>query len=207
MVVFLTPSIPDAEWADMDSPGVNPDQRVTGRVVAALPKRPAAFDLKGTMAPLTVLRLRSSDIQLVGQQLRVKISQLPHMFLHAPVLIDLGALDEASPLTVIQVVAILKACKLVPVAATNVPEAMRATIANEGLGILQPPSAPARGRSLDAEIEAIPDPDLTPGPEKIAATPAARQPVAPPPPPPARAPATIIKPAAFSGPVVIRQPV
>jgi hypothetical protein len=29
-------------------------------------KRPAAFDLKGTMAPLTVLRLRSSDIQLVN---------------------------------------------------------------------------------------------------------------------------------------------
>ena len=90
-------------------------------VAPATPKRPAAFDLKGTMAPLTVLRLRSSDIQLVDRQLRVKISQLPHMFLHAPVLIDLGALEEASPLTVIQVVAILKACKLVPVAATNVP--------------------------------------------------------------------------------------
>ena len=114
------------------------------------------------MAPLTVLRLRSSDIQLVDRQLRVKISQLPHMFLHAPVLIDLGALEEASPLTVIQVVAILKACKLVPVAATNVPEAMRATIANEGLGILHAAPAPGRVRSLDAEIDAIPDPDLTP---------------------------------------------
>ena len=124
----------------MDFPGFPPDQQhVTGRMLPPPPppaKRVAAFDLKGTMAPLTVLRLRSSDIQLVDRQLRVKISQLPHMFLHAPVLIDLGALEEASPLTVIQVVAILKACKLVPVAATNVPEAMRATIANEGLGIL-----------------------------------------------------------------------
>jgi septum site-determining protein MinC len=188
----------------MDLPGLDPDQRVTGRIVGSPLKRPPAFDLKGTMAPLTVLRLRSSDIQLVGQQLRVKISQLPHMFLHAPVLIDLGALDEASPLTVIQVVAILKACKLVPVAATNVPESMRATIANEGLGILQAPPAPGRGRSLDAEIEAIPDPDLTPAPEKLAAAPVGAKPaaklVAPP-------PAPIIKPAAFSGPVVIRQPV
>ena len=145
----------------MDSPGAAPDpQRVIGRMAApAVPKRPAAFDLKGTMAPLTVLRLRSSDIQMVDSQLRVKISQLPHMFLHAPVLIDLGALEEASPLTVIQVVAILKACKLVPVAATNVPEAMRATIANEGLGILQTAAPPARGRNLDADIDAIPDPD------------------------------------------------
>src|SRR5215813_5961854 len=122
----------------MDIPGLSQHQRVTGRIAGpSLPKRPAAFDLKGTMAPLTVLRLRSSDIQMVDRQLRVRISQLPHMFLHAPVMIDLGALEEASPLTVIQVVAILKACKLVPVAATNVPEAMRATIANEGLGILQ----------------------------------------------------------------------
>src|SRR5580765_9068654 len=136
----------------MDLPGLTPEQRVTGGVVATGLKRPAAFDLKGTMAPLTVLRLRSSDIQLVDRQLRVKISQLPHMFLHAPVLIDLGALEEASPLTVIQVVAILKACKLVPVAATNVPEAMRATIANEGLGILQASGPPARGgRNLDAD--------------------------------------------------------
>ena len=174
----------------------------------AMPMGPAAFDLKGTMAPLTVLRLRSSDIQLVDRQLRVRISQLPHMFLHAPVVIDLGALDEASPLTVIQVVAILKACKLVPVAATNVPEAMRATIANEGLGILQAPPAPGRTRSIDAEIDAIPDPDLTPLPEpRAAATPVARpaaRPVAAPPPP---APAPIIMPAPFAGPVVVRQPV
>ena len=194
----------------MDLPGIDPDQRVTGRMAASPLKRPPAFDLKGTMAPLTVLRLRSSDIQLVGQQLRVKISQLPHMFLHAPVLIDLGALDEASPLTVIQVVAILKACKLVPVAATNVPEAMRATIANEGLGILQAAGPPARGgRNLDAEIDAIPDPDLTPGPELLSKAPAPK--VAPPPPPPARAaapaPTPVIQAAPYAGPVVVRQPV
>ena len=173
-------------------------------------KRPAAFDLKGTMAPLTVLRLRSSDIQLVNNQLRLKISQLPHMFLNAPVLIDLGALEEASPLTVIQVVAILKACKLVPVAATNVPDAMRATIANEGLGILQAAGPPARGgRNLDAEIDAIPDPDLTPGPELLSKAPAPK--VAPPPPPPARAaapaPTPVIQAAPYAGPVVVRQPV
>src|SRR5262247_2061293 len=153
----------------MDLPGLTPQQlRVMGGTALALPKRPAAFDLKGTMAPLTVLRLRSSDIQMVDRQLRVKISQLSHMFLHAPVLIDLGALEEASPLTVIQVVAILKACKLVPVAATNVPEAMRATIANEGLGILQAPPSPGRTRNLDAEIDAMPDPDMpTPPPERV----------------------------------------
>src|SRR5262245_54241180 len=163
----------------MDLPGLTPEQKVMGRAVPEPPpKRLAAFDLKGTMAPLTVLRLRSSDIQLVDRQLRVKISQLPHMFLHAPVLLDLGALEKASPLTVIQVVAILKACKLVPIAATNVPETMRATIANEELGILQTAPSPGRERNLDADIDAIPDPDLpTPPPEQVrAAAPKAASP-------------------------------
>ena len=180
----------------------------------AMPTRPAAFDLKGMMAPLTVLRLRSSDIQLVDRQLRVRISQLPHMFLNAPVLIDLGALEEASPLTVVQVVAILKACKLVPVAATNVPEAMRATIAKQGLGILQAPPAPGRTRSLDADIDAMPDPDLpTPPAERVLIPAAAKrssQPTpgpTPKPVPKAAAPAPIIKAAPFAGPVVVRQPV
>src|SRR3954469_7504906 len=200
----------------MDLPGAAPDpQRGIAKMAApSVLKRPAAFDLKGTMAPLTVLRLRSSDIQMVNSQLRVKISQLPHMFLNAPVLIDLGALEEASPLTVIQVVAILKACKLVPVAAINVPDAMRATIANEGLGILHTAAPPVRGRNIDAEIDAIPDPDLTPGPELLAKAAASKAPVpkvAPPPPPPARAPAPapapVIQAAPYGGPVVIRQPV
>jgi septum site-determining protein MinC len=201
----------------MDLPGLTGQQRVTGRMaMPAMPKTPPAFDLKGTMAPLTVLRLRSSDIQLVDRQLRVRISKLPHMFLHAPVLIDLGALEEASPLTVIQVVALLKACKLVPVAATNVPLAMMATIASEGLGILQAPVAPGRTRNLDAEIDAMPDPDMpTPLPEGRTPPPArarATAPKEPPPPPPPRAaaapaPAPVIVPAPFSGPVVIRQPV
>jgi len=191
----------------MELPGLTPEQKVMGRIAApAPPKGPAAFDLKGTMAPLTVLRLRSSDIQLVDRQLRVRISQLPHMFLHAPVLIDLGALEEASPLTVIQVVAILKACKLVPVAATNVPDAMRATIANEGLGILRAPPSPGRARSLDAEIDAMPDPDLpTPPPERIKPAPQKvflGRAV----PPRAPAPAPVIQPP-YAGPVVVRQPV
>jgi len=198
----------------MDLPGLNEQARVArGRGSApSVLKHPPAFDLKGTMAPLTVLRLRSTDIQMVNNQLRLKISQLPHMFLNAPVLIDLGALEEASPLTVIQVVAILKACKLVPVAATNVPDAMRATIANEGLGILQAAPPPSRGRNLDAEIEAIPDPDMTPLPEPIRATaPKAAPPprVAPPPAPPPRlaAPAPVILAPPYSGPVIVRQPV
>ena len=52
----------------MDLPGAARDpQRVIARMAApSVLKRPAAFDLKGTMAPLTVLRLRSRMGRLQG---------------------------------------------------------------------------------------------------------------------------------------------
>jgi septum site-determining protein MinC len=181
----------------MDLPAIS-QQRVKGggpvaTATASPPRRPPpAFDLKGTMAPLTVLRLRSADLALVERQLRVKIAQLPHLFLQAPVLLDLGALEEASPLTIIDIVTVLKMCKLIPVAATNVPIALRGAIAESGLGILQA-SVQARPKAPDGAA--------------ASAGGAAAAPAAPvPPPPPARqAPAPA--PAPFGGPMVVRQAV
>jgi len=148
------------------------------------------------MAPLTVLRLRSADLALIERQLRVRIAQLPHLFLQAPVLIDLGALEEASPLTIIDIVTVLKMCKLIPVAATNVPIALRGAIADAGLGILQVPTAPVRAKAPDGAGA---------GAASAAATAAPAQPVPPPPPPARQAPAP--QPAAFGGPMVVRQAV
>ncbi len=180
----------------MDSPAISQQRVKSGGVVptaASPPRRPAAFDLKGTMAPLTVLRLRSSDLALIERQLRVKIAQLPHLFLQAPVLLDLGALEEASPLTIIDIVTVLKMCKLIPVAATNVPIALRGAIADSGLGILQAPTAPVRPKAPDGA-----------GAGAVAAA-APAQPVPPPPPPARQAPAP--QPTPFGGPMVVRQAV
>jgi septum site-determining protein MinC len=175
----------------MDMPVISQQQvKGGGGVVAAAapPRRPAAFDLKGTMAPLTVLRLRSADLALVERQLRVKIAQLPHLFLQAPVLLDFGALEEASPLTILDIVTVLKMCKLVPVAATNVPDALRGAVAEAGLGLLKPPVPRPK-----AEGEA------KPGAAAATPTPAAARQEPPPPPAP--------QPAPFAGPVVVRQAV
>jgi septum site-determining protein MinC len=139
--------------------------------------RPVAFELKGTMAPLTVLRLRSTDLALIERQVRVKIAQLPQLFLDAPVLLDLSALDdEAAALPIAELVAALRSCKLVPVAVAHATDAVRARAVEAGLGVLDPPAAP-RARP------AVPVPDA---------------PVA------AALPAV---PAAHAGPVVVRQPV
>jgi septum site-determining protein MinC len=116
-------------------------------------KRPVAFDLKGTMAPLTVLRLRVTDLVLIERQLRVKIAQLPQLFVDAPVLLDLAELraEEAEALPLGELVELLKLCKLVPVAVSNVPEALRASAVAAGLGVLQPQAAPRPTERTAAE--------------------------------------------------------
>src|SRR6185369_15113955 len=106
-------------------------------------RRPPPFDLKGTMAPLTVLRLRTTDLPLVERQLRVKIAQLPQMFLDAPVLLDLGLLGAAAAtLDFGELLGRLRSCKLVPVAITDsAGDEVRARAVAAGLGILAPPAA------------------------------------------------------------------
>ena len=140
------------------------------------------------MASFTVLRLRSTDVELVERQLRVKIAQLPSLFQDAPVLIDLGALgDGASSLALPELVRAMRACQLVPVAAANIPEELRAAVSDSGLGVWRPPVA-GRARATTDEEEAE-----TPAPEP---TPAAAMPT---PAPLARAPHT--------GPMVVTKPV
>jgi septum site-determining protein MinC len=125
------------------------------------------------MASLTVLRLRSTDLALIERQLRVKIAQLPHLFLDAPVLVDLGALGEqASALAFGELARALRSCKLVPVAVAHVPDDLRAAVTEAGLGVWQPP-APGRTRGGDTEAAEATATDATapetPSPEIVRA--------------------------------------
>jgi septum site-determining protein MinC len=150
---------------------------------ASAPGRPVAFDLKGSMAPLTVLRLRSVDVPLIERQLRVKIAQLPQLFLDAPVLLDLGGLGadgEALPLG--ELVSALRQCKLVPVAVSNASDGLRARAVDAGLGVLQQTPAP---RARDARPDAL---DSGPEGGPTGVRPAASR-------------------SAHAGPVVVNQPV
>jgi septum site-determining protein MinC len=159
------------------------------------------------MAPLTVLRLHSTDLMLIERQLRTKIAQLPQLFLHAPVLLDLGALEDATALAIAALVSLMKGSKLVPVAATNVPDAMVGSVTGAGLGILQTPAAskPLASDETDAaaasERTLAPDPTSEPRSSSAASTAPGS---ATPPPSAASAPPSL---AAYAGPVVITKPV
>ncbi len=138
------------------------------------------------MASLTVLRLRSTDLVLIERQLRVKIAQLPHLFLDAPVLVDLGELGEgASGLAFDGLVGALRSCKLMPVAAANVPDELRAAVTGAGLGVWQPPTLgrtrggepePETPSAAEAPPSDPPAPDAPPTTGAAAAVPAGRAP-------------------------------
>jgi septum site-determining protein MinC len=176
-------------------------------------RRQAAFELKGTMTPLTVLRLHTVDLMQIERQLRTKIAQRPQLFLHAPVLLDLGALEDAGALAVAALVSLMKGSKLVPVAATNVPEAMTGAVTGAGLGILQAAIA-AKARSAEGEAEGEVEGDVGPSAEErpraapAPAPAAAPEPAAEAAPAPAPAPPAVLAvPAAYPGPVVVTKPV
>jgi septum site-determining protein MinC len=184
-----------------DIPGQSPSPRSSASAGA---RRAVPFDLKGTMAPLTVLRLRSLDLAIIERHLRIKIAQLPQLFLNAPVLIDLGALPgQGAGLPFDQLVRSLRSCKLIPVAVANVAEELRESAAAAGLGIMQP--TPARPRGDDRvggagmpgteSPDAGPTPGPTPGPNAGPSSTAART------------TAPLAPPHGHAGPMVITQPV
>jgi septum site-determining protein MinC len=105
--------------------------------VAAFTRSRAAFDLKGVMSSLTVLRLRSRDLNLIERQLRAKVTQFPQFFQSAPVVLDVSELEggvAGFPLAAL--VRALHVCRVVPVAVTNIDEANRPMAAAAGLGIV-----------------------------------------------------------------------
>ncbi|MDB4981461.1 MAG: minC [Myxococcales bacterium] len=163
-------------------------------------KRQAAFDLKGTMAPLTMLRLRVTDLALIERQLRVKIAQMPALFVDAPVLVDVGALgEEAASLAFGELAQMLRSCKLVPVAVSNASDEVRARATDAGFGALaQQPTPRSTGRADEPAGSAA-------EPTASAAAPSAAPTMGS---PAATSEATqVVQRAPHAGPVVVNQPV
>lgn len=99
---------------------------------------PKAFELKGRMLPLTVLALRSNDMDVVASQLGAKVKQAPDFFSNMPVVIDLQNLPEdSSDVDFPFLIGMLRGFGFVPVAVRGGSQnQLEAAIAME-LGILR----------------------------------------------------------------------
>jgi septum site-determining protein MinC len=145
--------------------------------VAAFTRSRAAFDLKGVMASLTVLRLRSRDLNLIERQLRAKVTQFPQFFQSAPVVLDLSELEggvDGFPLAAL--VRALAVCRVVPVAVTNVEERHRQVAMSAGLGVVNlsaarpagdPEAAVDPGQARPEGARILPPRDPASGPRDV----------------------------------------
>jgi septum site-determining protein MinC len=115
----------------------------------------AAFELKGVVSPLTVLRVRSRDLNLIERQLRAKLLQMPHFFQDAPVVLDLSALEGGlRDLPLAALVHVLRSMGVVPVGATGIEEVDRAAVRSAGLGVIK--TGPGRDRDEPSVAEEPP---------------------------------------------------
>ena len=96
----------------------------------------ASFELKGSVSPLTVIRLRTTDVAAVERDLWDRVEQVPQMFLNAPIVVDVGGLDRVRELSFAKLVQALRRCQVVPVGVTNVPAELGPRAAEAGLGVL-----------------------------------------------------------------------
>ena len=102
------------------------------------PRGKKAFELKGEMSMLSVLRLFDTDTEHIAKELARKITQAPEFFRHMPIVIDLESLAKKDTPPVFTVlVGVLREHGLVPVGIRNGNESQTLAASQAGLALLQ----------------------------------------------------------------------
>lgn len=124
----------------------------------------AAFELKGRMATLTVLRLLSPDCEALSRQLDVKMAQAPGMLRGLPVVLELSAVADAEPWQLSEWVATIREHDLVPVGVSCASEALETEARVCGIGVFpELIGAPAERSSGQPGRKQATDAQITPG--------------------------------------------
>lgn len=108
-------------------------------LVHTFPKHAAqAFELKGRMLTLSVLRVLTSDLSLLCEQLDAKITAAPDLFQNFPILLDFEALagDAQNTFDIARLDRLLRERSFVPVGIRGARDVLTGLAAGVGLGVL-----------------------------------------------------------------------
>lgn len=105
-----------------------------------------AFELKGRMMTLSVLRVLTSDLDILSQQLDAKIAAAPDLFQNFPVLLDVEALppDAQRAFDIARLDRLLRERSFVPVGMRGAGDVLCGIAAGVGIGVISAGVSAAR---------------------------------------------------------------
>ncbi|MBA1147149.1 septum site-determining protein MinC [Ectothiorhodospiraceae bacterium WFHF3C12] len=120
----------------------------------------AAFELKGRMATLTVLRLLTPDNDTLNRQLEAKVAEAPSMLRGLPVVLELSAVAGASADQLALWLETVRGQGLVPVGISGAGEDVATAARERGIGVFpelfggerQSPKPGSSRRSAEPEV-------------------------------------------------------
>lgn len=105
----------------------------------------SAFEFRGSLFTLPVLRLLNSDLEAIRAALQQKCEQAPGFFEGAPVVLELGALDETARVLDFRALGtVLRACGMVPVGVREANAEQEERARKAGFAVLRGGGKPSR---------------------------------------------------------------
>lgn len=99
---------------------------------------PAAFELKGRMITLSVLRVLTPDLDLIADQLDARVAEAPELFQNFPILLDFAGLsaDDQNGFDIARLDMLLRARSFVPVGIRGAGGVLAGIAAGVGIGVI-----------------------------------------------------------------------
>lgn len=123
-------------------------------LIQHFPKEPPpAFELKGRMMALSVLRVLTADLDVLCEQLDAKIAAAPDLFQNFPVLLDFEALpgDCQAAFDIARMDRLLRERSFVPVGIRGAGDVLTGIAVGVGIGVISAGTAPEPARRKPAK--------------------------------------------------------
>lgn len=122
-----------------------------------------AFEFKGRMMSMTVLKLLSGDLEELGSALAAQAQSAPEFLRNLPVIVDVDAIDPAGGFPLAEALTLLRERALLPFALRGRPDPWQALAAESALGFY--PASQEERNQAPREKEQVPAASAQPMPK------------------------------------------